>query len=180
MKRAAALLALVAATSAGTAEARADASCPHADDVPLAASLDAARAATICLVNAERREHGLRAVRSARRLDSAARRHARAMVRDAFFAHAAPDGDELVDRLRRARYLPRHGRWRAGENIAWGTGALATPRAVVDAWLASPGHRAVLLDRAWRELGVAVAAGAPVAGVTGGVTYTADFGRRNS
>ena len=179
LKRAAALIALVAATSAGTAEARATASCPRADDIPTASSLAAARKATICLVNAERRDRGLPALRPAKRLHAAARRHARAMVRESFFAHVDPDGTELVDRLRRVRYLPATGRWRAGENIAWGSADLSTPRAVVDAWLASPGHRAVLFDRSWRELGVGLAAGTPVAGVIDGVTVTADFGSRN-
>jgi uncharacterized protein YkwD len=176
IRSAAAAIALVAATGLGSADAGAASSCPRADDVPLARTLPAAREATICLVNLERRAHDLRPVRPVRQLNGAARRHSRAMVRESFFAHAAPDGAQLEDRLRRARYLPRQ----AGENIGWGTDSLATPRAIVDAWLDSPGHRSILLGRDWREIGVGVAAGAPVAGTSGGATFTADFATRNS
>jgi uncharacterized protein YkwD len=179
IRTAAAALALVAAAGLYSAEAGA-ASCPRAHDVPLARTLPAAREATICLVNAERRARDLRPVRPARQLDAAARRHSRAMVRKSFFAHVAPGGAELVDRLRHVRYVPRHRRWQAGENIGWGTESLATPRAIVDAWLASPGHRSILLGRDWREVGVGIVAGAPVSGVSGGATFTAVFGTRNS
>ena len=40
-----------------------------------------------------------------------------------------------------AGYVPRERRWRLGENLAWGTGVLAAPGAIVRAWMNSPGHR---------------------------------------
>ena len=46
--------------------------------------------------------------------------------------------------------------YEVGENIAWGTAALATPRAIVAAWMASPGHRANILDPRYRETGIGV------------------------
>ena len=64
-----------------------------------------------------------------------------------------------------------------GENLEWGTGALATPRGALESWMKSPGHRANILRRSFRELGVGVVLGVPV-GDTAGATYTVDFGVR--
>jgi uncharacterized protein YkwD len=63
-----------------------------------------------------------------------------------------------------------------GETIAWGSGARATPALIVHSWLASPGHRAILLDGRYKDLGVGIALGAPGRG--DGATFTGDFGSR--
>jgi uncharacterized protein YkwD len=68
-------------------------------------------------------------------------------------------------------------RWSLGENIAWGSGAKASPKAIVSAWMASPPHRRNILTRKYRRIGIGVATGAPVAGVNG-ATYVTDFGAR--
>jgi uncharacterized protein YkwD len=66
-----------------------------------------------------------------------------------------------------------------GENIAWGTGNLGTAAKIQRAWMASPGHRANILRRQFREIGIGIAVGAPVdAGGLDGATFTADFGVR--
>ena len=65
-----------------------------------------------------------------------------------------------------------------GENIGWGTLSLSTPGAMVGAWMASPDHRANILDPRFRDTGVGVSPQAPQAlsaGASGG-TYTQDFG----
>ncbi|HEX5898964.1 MAG TPA: hypothetical protein VFY32_06155 [Solirubrobacteraceae bacterium] len=70
--------------------------------------------------------------------------------------------------------------WSVGENLAWGTGVPATPRATVRASMHSPDQRANLLDRRFDDVGIGVAEGAPVAlgvGELGG-THVTDFGRR--
>ena len=48
------------------------------------------------------------------------------------------------------------------------------------AWMASPGHRANILRGAFREIGIGIAPGAPMAGLAGdpAVTYTNEFGTR--
>jgi uncharacterized protein YkwD len=46
----------------------------------------------------------------------------------------------------------------------------------VRSWLRSPGHRAILLDGRYHDLGVGIALGAP--GRDGGATFTGDFGSR--
>ena len=63
-----------------------------------------------------------------------------------------------------------------GENLAWGTGALATPRSIMQAWMNSAGHRQNILNREFREFGVGVAAGNPSARDGLGATYANEFG----
>jgi len=63
-----------------------------------------------------------------------------------------------------------------GENIAWGSGSLATPREIERGWMRSPRHRANILSQRFREIGAGVAAGTPER--AGGATYTTDFGTR--
>jgi uncharacterized protein YkwD len=126
---------------------------------------------TLCLLNRQRAQHGLRALYSNSRLALAARRHTRDMVVHNFFAHG-----DLLGRLARAGYFRGRRSWSVGENIAWGSGSSATPRAIVSMWMQSPGHRANILNGRFREIGVGLVAGAPVPGVRGAATYTTDFG----
>ena len=73
------------------------------------------------------------------------------------------------------RYTPRNAGWALGENLAWGTGRLATPREIMRAWMDSPGHRANIVKRSYREIGIGVVTGVP-SDRGAGATYTADFG----
>jgi len=43
-----------------------------------------------------------------------------------------------------------------GENTAWGTSADGTPASIVQAWLHSPPHRAIMLDPRFRYTGITV------------------------
>lgn len=134
------------------------------------------KSAILCLLNAERTSRGLRALRSNSRLGRAATAHSGDMVRRKFFAHDSPSGTDVVDRVRRTGFIPRIGRWVVGENLAYGSGTLGQPAAIMRAWMESPGHRANILQRRFREVGIGVARGLPVSGVSGGATYTTDFG----
>jgi uncharacterized protein YkwD len=140
--------------------------------------MTAAASSIVCLVNVERTSRGLPALQRDGDLSQAARAHATDMARNNFFAHVTPDGDTLSDRLRKAGYGRPGDGWRAGEDLGWGTGDRATPNALVDAWLASPGHRRILLSGTYREIGVGVAGGVPDPSSTGlpGATYTMDLG----
>ena len=76
-----------------------------------------------------------------------------------------------------AHYVPPHASWSLGENIAWGGAALAEPAAIVRMWMHSPPHRANILSRRFREIGIGVAVGVPLRGARyRGATYTTDFG----
>ncbi|MCW3041066.1 MAG: hypothetical protein JWM31_2971, partial [Solirubrobacterales bacterium] len=148
-----------------------------ADTAPTRTNLVAENRATLCLVNRERTKRHLVPLTSRPVLDKAATAFAKQLVTDRFFDHTAPDGTTMLDRIRRTGYLSGalH-RWWVGENIAYGTGELATPRAIVRAWMNSPGHRANILQRRFREIGLGVSTGSPDG--PDGATYVHDFGRR--
>jgi uncharacterized protein YkwD len=132
--------------------------------------------ATLCLLNGERARRHLGPLLLNRKLSTAARGHSRAMVEQRFFSHTSRDGSSFVDRIRRTGYLDGARAWSVGENIAYGSGRLSTPRAIATAWMRSPGHRANILSTSYRSIGIGIAAGTPF-GDDGG-TYTTDFGRR--
>jgi uncharacterized protein YkwD len=102
------------------------------------------------LVNNARRQNGLGALALNNELNAACQRHSDDMRNRNFFDHNAP-GLSFGDRLRRD--LPSHaGRCALAENIARGQ---TSASAVVNAWLASPGHRANILNGAYRSMGIA-------------------------
>jgi uncharacterized protein YkwD len=136
----------------------------------------AVRAALRCLVNATRARHGAPAVRPDARLNLAADGHSADMVARRYFAHVTPDGRSLSDRVRATGYLARSRDWALGEDIAWGAGSASTPASIFRAWMNSPPHRRVILDREFRELGVGVTRGVPVPGEGDGATFVLDFG----
>src|SRR5918999_3601316 len=96
-------------------------------------------------MNRARGAHRLPALRLDLRLQRAARAHARDMLRRGYFAHA--------DFARRILAFRARGP-AVGENLAWGVGSRSTPQSIVAAWLASPSHRANLLRRGFRRVGV--------------------------
>jgi uncharacterized protein YkwD len=132
--------------------------------------------ATLCVLNAKRGRHNLQPLQLNSRLSTAARGHSRAMVRQHFFSHDSLDGTSFLERIRRSGYLDGAASWAVGENIAWGSGRLSTPRSIASAWMHSPGHRANILSRTFRAIGIGIATGTPSDG--SGATYTTDFGRR--
>jgi uncharacterized protein YkwD len=149
--------------------------CVDADLAPDGANGDRIRDAILCLHNQIRRDRGLPLLRANGRLRDAAEGHSENMVSRGFFDHTTPTGVTMVDRILRSRYTNRNQGWTLGENLAWATGTMATPRGVVKMWMNSPGHRANILKRAYREIGVGVVTGTPT-GSSRGATYTTDFG----
>ena len=133
------------------------------------------RTAVLCLLNVQRRAHGLPSLRASRPLRVAATRWAQTMVRGRFFDHSRR-GSTLSTRVARTAYLRRTRSWALGENIAYGGGAQGTAAAIVSAWMGSPPHRANILTRRFRDIGIGVARGLPVGG--SGATYVTDFGAR--
>jgi uncharacterized protein YkwD len=169
-----------AATSVSARAQAAAEACESADAVPTQVGLIEIQDATLCLMNAERQARGLEPLRAQATLAGAAGRYARAMVRQQFFDHTSPGGSTMLSRIKATSYLDGTAAWSVGENLAWGTGPLATPRATVKAWMQSPGHRANLLERRFRDVGIGIATGAPVELDPDevGATYVTDFGRR--
>ena len=149
--------------------------CPGLDERPTIANLVAVRRATVCLINRERTSRGLRKLSQSRKLRTSATTHAVDMRSRSYFAHEGPGGPALDRRLKKVRYWPAI----AGENLAWGQGALSTARQTVDAWMASEGHRANILEPVYREVGVGILPQVPAPPPDmQGATFAANFGRR--
>jgi uncharacterized protein YkwD len=145
--------------------------CANADVQPGGVSTIAYARAVECLVNEQRAASGLRPLAHDRHLARAARRFSSAMVRERFFDHVSPEGSTLTRRARAAGY----GGLTLGETIGWGAGYLAAPRAIVEAWMASPPHHAILLGPMFRRIGLGMANGSPE-GMPASATVTADLG----
>jgi uncharacterized protein YkwD len=137
-----------------------------------------ARKAVLCLLNQQRRKYHLPRLRSNRRLLKAAERHSRSMIRLGYFSHYEPGGVALLARVLRTGYLVKTHGWSIGENIGFGVGPGAPPRAMVRAWMASTPHRANILAGKFREIGLGILYGVPGNKRARGATYTTDFGRR--
>jgi uncharacterized protein YkwD len=149
--------------------------CPDQDEPLAQAGAASFSAALVCAARAARPPGA--ALRVDANLSTAAQRHALDMVARRYFDHVSPNGGRLVDRLRRAGWIPRYVTWEAGEDIEWATGALATPENVLAGFMASPPHRRILLDTGYDQVGVGVAPGTPGHGADG-VTVVLDFGHR--
>jgi uncharacterized protein YkwD len=179
------VLALVALLAPAGAQARPEArasqnDCANTNLKPTRANLELVRAAVLCLHNRERARHGLPRLRENPLLRRAAERHTDDMVSERFFDHTSPSGSTMVERIRRTGYTKRARSWALGENIAWGSGSLATAAQIHRSWMKSPGHRANILQRSFREIGIGIESGLPVrlSAAQSGATYTTDFGFR--
>jgi uncharacterized protein YkwD len=169
---------LLLATALATATAPALATPPRVPDLlERRASLEAE---ILRELNRARAEQGLRPVRSAESLRTAALAHSRAMLRLGFFGHVSADGTSFDDRIR--RYYPDRGwsSWSVAETLLSGDPAIHAHE-IVAAWLRSPRHREIILAETWREAGIGAVASsfAPRAfRGTATLVVTADFGLR--
>jgi uncharacterized protein YkwD len=128
--------------------------------------------AMYCGINIVRRSYGLSFVRGSGPLNRSTVLKANA-VRRCGFTHT-PCGMSFSFTFRRAGYLPARA---YGENLAWGQGELGSPLRTLNAWLKSPPHRANLLARQWRDLGIAYERGS-MFGRSGVSLWAMQFGRR--
>lgn len=159
--------------------------CANADVVPGAASVATVERATLCLVNNERRAHGVAPLTDSAPLGHAATGYSLAMVKDDFFSDVSPSGTTVGERIARSGYRATAPRarpaqlGRLAENLAVGCGSLATPASIVRTWMESPPHRANLLGRGFRASGIGVALGVPSLVANGwsgpAATYTQYF-----
>ena len=102
------------------------------------------------------------------KLALAAEAHSQDMAAKNYFSHTSADGRTLADRVNATGYA-----WSSlGENIAAGYSGV---NAVMDGWIASPGHCANLMNAGFAEVGVVCVPGA--AGDTYSTYWTMDLGR---
>jgi uncharacterized protein YkwD len=171
----AALLGIAAAILVLPAQAGA---CPAPGSVPSEQSVDGARQSIRCLINKKRKKRHLRPLRSNAALQAAAQQHAVEMDSGNFFSHESPDGGDPLSRIKEAGYLIGASIFGVGETLGFGDGAAATPGSTVSAWMQSPSHRATMLGRRYRHIGIGIVIGSPLPENPTGVTYTADFAFR--
>ncbi|MEX2145120.1 MAG: CAP domain-containing protein [Candidatus Spechtbacterales bacterium] len=111
------------------------------------------RSGVIEWTNTQRTQFGLPALRENSKLNEAAALKVADMFENQYFAHISPSGKgvgELAEEVRYSFIL-------IGENLALGN--FASDALLVDAWMASPGHRENILKREFTEIGVAVKRG---------------------
>ena len=123
----------------------------------------------VVLTNAERAAVGVAPLAGNPQLTLAAQRYADVMADTACFGHACGP----LPRFSARAVAAGDARWGfLGENVAAGQ---PTPERAVAAWLASPTHRAVLLDPEFTHLGVGRAVGGPA-----GIHWAQEFGALSS
>ena len=97
-------------------------------------------------INTLRARTGVRPLRNSKALTRSASRYARYMLRAGYFGH--------LPRIRASR-----GYRSLGEVILMHRGGHGQPRTAVRRWANSPGHRYVILDRKYGQVGVGKASG---------------------
>ena len=153
--------------------------CQNTQLNPEAGNLALVRAAVLCLINTERAQNGREPLSPDPRLEQAAESHGKEMLSLDYFDHVSPSGLTPVQRIRTTGYIPSSEvGYVIGENLAWGTLTLATPQAIVSAWIASPEHLANILEGKYRDTGIDVEPEVPqqLAEGVAGALYTQEFG----
>jgi uncharacterized protein YkwD len=118
--------------------------------------------AMLDLVNTERSQRGLPALKADPMLAELARAHSRDMFTRGYFSHVTPDGRDLADRMRTARL----GYLAAGENLALAPTLIGAHQGLMH----SPGHRANILRPQFGRVGIGV-----LDGGAQGLMVTQDF-----
>jgi len=130
-------------------------------------------------INAVRRANGLSPLARSIPLTRAAAYHSHSMASFGFFTHESRNGASFSTRVQRF-YPPGARGWFVGENLAVAMGSVS-PESIVSSWMASPGHRANLLQAGYRHAGIAVVHHPAAGGVFGGQPtwlVTLDVGSR--
>jgi uncharacterized protein YkwD len=143
--------------------------------------LSSLNAGVLTQLNMIRTEHHLAPLKINAGLDESATQHSTEMVTDGYFAHTSVNGAAFWKRL--LRYYPQSssGSWSVGENLLWTSGTL-DPEQALALWMASPDHRANILNPTWRDIGVSSISEAAAPGAYDGlnvIVITTDFGVRS-
>jgi uncharacterized protein YkwD len=144
------------------------------------AQLSTYETGVLAQINTFRRSHRLVPLRPNAELGAAAREHTAEMGQDGYFAHESADGAVFWKRIQSFYASSPWSYWSVGENLLWSSPDVS-PAKALEMWLASPEHRANLMNPRWREIGVSAlhVGGAP--GVFNGLDVTivtTDFGVR--
>lgn len=135
----------------------------------------------VCLINDARTTAHLVPLKVDSRLERSAAFHTYDMIANHKFAHQIPGRPSVLARILKTGYFAgvRDGLY--SENIGFGPEPAWTAATLVQAWMDSPGHRANILERDFRDIGVGSAVVAPDPAFwpsRPSAVYTTDFGRR--
>ena len=139
-------------------------------------SLNVYEMSTFKLHNQARESNNLATLCVSETLTQAARSHSQEMIDKGYFSHNSYNGESSSTRLGSFGYNSYE---QVGENIAWGSGSLASPENIFQSWMESSGHRENILDPGYHEVGIGTATG-ECEGYSDCTIYTADFGVRQS
>jgi len=118
----------------------------------LGVSIDISSQDLLTLTNQKRADAGLAPLTLDSQLTIAAQQKAQDMFAKQYWAHYSPTGESPWDFIKAAGYPYVY----AGENLAKG---FSSSSDVVNAWMASPDHRANMLSANYNDVGFAVAQG---------------------
>jgi uncharacterized protein YkwD len=139
-------------------------------------TLGALNVSVLTQLNEVRVAHGLVPLKINAGLSAAAAQHSTEMITDGYFAHDSFDGSVFWKRLLRFYPVAGSTRWAVGENLLESSGPITAAQAMAQ-WMASPDHRANVLNPTWREIGVSAVAASDTSG-TDALVITTDFGAR--
>jgi uncharacterized protein YkwD len=124
--------------------------------------------ALLCAINAERKRNGVKPVRASAALSRFATAHTTDMVASRFYSHDSPTKGGFAARLRRSRY-----RGSSGENLGAG---MPTVAGIMKGWMGSPIHRANVLSKRWKFVGISVLDRNPIGRPKPGATWSTVYG----
>ena len=180
------VLASLTAAAIGFAPANQAAQRPQAPKQTASVSsarvhLSALESQLLSQINLTRGRHGLRALRLSAPLTAAADQHSQSMAQKGYFSHDSANGGSFFKRIASFYTYRGYSNWSAGENLLYSTPDI-DPVGALRLWLNSPEHRANLLNRNWREIGLGAVHSSSAPGVYDGdevTIVTADFGFRH-
>ena len=143
-------------------------------------TLSSLNAGVLAQLNVIRTEHHLARLKVNVGLTKSAAEHSTEMTEDGYFAHTSAGGGAFWKRL--LQYYPQlpMKSWAVGENLLWTSGTL-NPQQALALWMASPEHRANILNPTWRDIGVSSVSATDAPGTYDGqnvIVITTDFGVR--
>ncbi|WP_242859298.1 CAP domain-containing protein [Caloramator mitchellensis] len=120
------------------------------DETNVVADIRTLEKEVVRLVNIERAKAGLKPLKENTYLSKVARIKSQDMINKGYFSHYSPTYGSPFNMMKKfgIKYIA------AGENIAMGQ---RTPREVMNAWMASAGHRRNILNPTFTQIGVGVA-----------------------
>ena len=152
------------------------AKCAHADATINEATAAQLRKAVVCLINDKRHDRNKPKLDQNAKLQTAADRHNRTMLRENCWKHKCKGEPRLEKRIRRTGYFDGATRWSFAQNF----GCALTPQGMLNVWMDSAFTRNNILGR-YKDIGAAAAKETVPSSpcVANRATYTVVFASRS-